>query len=91
MVNYEIGWKAQLLDDRLVFNGNVFRIDWKGMQVSRYDPANIGDLVFIQNAADAEIIGADLDVTWILNSNLTLIAATTPARYGAQGSVRNSL
>ena len=77
VVNYEIGWKAQLLDDRLVFNGNVFRIDWKDMQVSRYDPANIGDLVFIQNAADAEIIGADLDVTWILNSNLTLIAAAT--------------
>jgi iron complex outermembrane receptor protein len=77
VINYEFGWKSRLLDGRMIFNGNVYRINWTDMQVSRYDPANIGDLVFIQNAADAEITGVDLDVQWHMTDNWSVIASAT--------------
>lgn len=31
--NYELGFKASLLDNRLLFNAAVFRMDWKNLQV----------------------------------------------------------
>ncbi len=73
--NYEFGWKTSLLDGNLRFNGNAYFIDWTDMQVSRFDPQNVSILTFIENAADSEIRGVEVDGTWRATPNLTLFGA----------------
>src|SRR5690606_38081594 len=74
VTNYEIGWKATLLDGALRFNGSVYRIDWDGLQVGITD-FNISVITFTANAADAEITGFEGDLTWAVNQNFTLSGA----------------
>lgn len=74
VTNYEIGWKTTLLDGALRFNGSIYRIDWDGLQVGITD-FNISVITFTANAADAEILGFEGDVTWAPNDNLTLRGA----------------
>ena len=61
--NYEFGWKADLADDQVRFNGNVFFVDIENLQTTIFDPS-ITNLFFSDNAANAEIMGAEGDVTW---------------------------
>ncbi len=74
VTNYEIGWKTMWLDGALRFNGSIYRIDWDGLQVGITD-FNISVITFTANAADAEILGFEGDVTWAPNDNLTLRGA----------------
>lgn len=71
LTNFEIGWKTSLLDDRLRFNGAVYKIDWDGMQVITLD-FNISNLAFINNTADSEIKGIEFDSAWEASDNFTL-------------------
>ncbi|WDE08236.1 TonB-dependent receptor [Thalassomonas viridans] len=73
--NHEIGWKTLLQERRLRFNGNIYFIKWENMQVSRYDPINVSRLTFIENAANAEIFGIELDAAWDISANFTLSSA----------------
>lgn len=73
--NYEFGWKAMLLDNTLRFNGNTYFIQWDNMQVSRFDPQNVSNLTFIENAADSEIFGIEAETVWNATNQLTLIGA----------------
>jgi len=75
VINQEIGWKTQWFDQTLQFNGNLYFIEWNDMQVSRFDPENVSILTFIENAADAEIMGLEADLSWAATNNLTLFAA----------------
>lgn len=61
--NYEIGWKTELFDNSLRFNGSAFFVDVSGMQTTIFDPS-IVNLFFSDNAADAEIKGVEGDFTW---------------------------
>ena len=74
VTNYEFGWKATLLDDRLRFNGSIYQIDWDGLQVGITD-FDISVITFTTNAADAEIKGFEGDLTWLASDNFTLSAA----------------
>ena len=71
VVSYELGWKLDLLDNTLRFNGNIFYIDVTDLQVTIFDP-EISNLFFSDNAADAEIMGVEGDFIWVANPNLTL-------------------
>ena len=73
--NYEIGWKTTWLDNTLQFNGAGFFIDWSNAQVFRFDPVNVSNLFFIDNAADAEILGVEGDVIWQPTDQLTISGA----------------
>lgn len=73
--SYEIGWKTLLLDRHLRLNGNLYFIEWDDMQVSRFDPINVSILTFMENAADAQIFGIEMDAVWDLSSNFTLQSA----------------
>ena len=75
VTNYELGWKAMLLDNTLRFNANLYFIEWDDMQVSRFDPVNVSILTFIENAADSEIKGFEGDIAWQATDNLTLLGA----------------
>ncbi len=74
VTNYELGWKLDLLDGRLRFNGSAFYIEIDGLQTTIFDPS-IVNLFFSDNAADAEVKGVEGDVTWLAMDGLTISAA----------------
>ncbi|WP_291078295.1 TonB-dependent receptor [Hyphomonas sp.] len=61
--NYELGWKTELFDNSLRFNGSAFFVDIEGLQTTIFDPS-IVNLFFSDNAANAEIKGIEGDFTW---------------------------
>ena len=61
--NYEFGWKADLFDNTLRFNGSAFFVEIENLQTTIFDPS-ISNLFFSDNAANAEIRGIEGDVTW---------------------------
>ena len=63
VTNYELGWKLDLFDYTARFNGSVFFVDIEDMQTTIFDPS-ISNLFFSENAADAEVIGFEGDITW---------------------------
>lgn len=63
VTNYELGWKLDLADNQLRFNGNAFFVDIERLQTTIFDPS-ITNLFFSDNAANAEIRGFEGDVTW---------------------------
>ena len=67
MTNYEFGWKTDLLDYTLRFNGSVFFAEIERLQTTIFDPS-ITNLFFSDNAADAEIKGVEGDFIWAPHS-----------------------
>lgn len=61
--NYELGWKTELFDNSLRFNGSAFFVEVEGLQTTILDPS-ITNLFFSDNAANAEIRGIEGDFTW---------------------------
>ena len=62
--NYELGWKTELFDNSLRFNGSAFFVDISGLQTTIFDPS-IVNLFFSDNAADAELKGVEGEFTWV--------------------------
>ncbi|WP_340587266.1 TonB-dependent receptor [Erythrobacter alti] len=60
--NYELGWKLDLVEGQLRFNGSAFYVDISRLQTTIFDPS-ITNLFFSDNAADAEIYGLEADFT----------------------------
>ena len=60
--NYELGWKLDLIDGQLRFNGSAFYVDISRLQTTIFDPS-ITNLFFSDNAANAEIYGLEADFT----------------------------
>ena len=69
LTNYEIGWKTSWADNRLTFNGSVFREEWKNFQFS---VLGLNGLTDIRNAAQAEITGFETEINWAATYNLVL-------------------
>jgi len=61
--NYEFGWKLDLIDGQLRFNGSAFYVDISRLQTTIFDPS-IANLFFSDNAADASIYGLEADFTF---------------------------
>lgn len=64
VVSYEMGWKLDLLDGNLRFNGDIFFVEVENLQVGIFD-ASITNLFFADNAADAKITGLEGDFIWL--------------------------
>ena len=73
--NYEFGWKLDLFDARMRFNGAIFRTDYDDMQLRQVllDSSGIPRVVF-RNASSTRIEGVELEWTWMPVENLLLIA-----------------
>lgn len=63
VTNYEFGWKTELFDNSLRFNGSAFFVDIERLQTTIFDPS-IVNLFFSDNAANAEVRGVEGDFTW---------------------------
>ncbi len=70
--NFEVGYKGEFLNNRLRLNSSLFYYDYKDLQVTR--AAGDGDTptLVTQNAADAEVLGFEMDVTWLATESLVL-------------------
>lgn len=67
VTNYELGWKLDLFENSVRFNGSAFYVDIKDLQTTIFDPT-ITNLFFSDNAANAEIKGIEGDLTWALQT-----------------------
>ncbi len=67
--SYEIGARSDWLDGRLRVNGAAFYYDYTDLQVSTFDA--ITGTTRIENAASAEVFGAELEVSALLFDALT--------------------
>lgn len=67
VTNIELGWKLDLLDGNLRFNGDIFMTDVENLQVGIFD-TSVTNLFFSDNAADAEIKGVEGDFIWLPSS-----------------------
>ncbi|MEM7077100.1 MAG: TonB-dependent receptor [Pseudomonadota bacterium] len=74
VINIEVGWKLDLLDRTLRFNGSIFHVEIENLQTTIFDPS-IVNLFFSDNAADAEITGVEGNFIWNASENLTLSGA----------------
>ncbi len=75
--NYELGWKTTFANGAVRFNGAIYRIDWKDIQVSQFDSQNISILTIVDNGGDAEITGVEVDLAWSVTENLSIFAAAS--------------
>lgn len=64
VTNYELGWKADLAGGTLRFNGSAFFVEIDKLQTTIFDPS-IVNLFFSDNAANAEVMGVEGDITWL--------------------------
>jgi iron complex outermembrane receptor protein len=74
--NYELGFKSELMDNRLRLNGSVFYLEWSDLQMESFRFLVPGDLStnFEQtiNIEDAEAKGIELEVQAAVTDQLTL-------------------
>ena len=68
---YEIGVRADWLQGRLRTNASLFLYDYTELQVSKVN----GVVVTVENAADANIYGAELELVALPTANLRLEAS----------------
>ena len=73
VTNYEVGFKANLMDGRMRLNTSVFMMDYKDLQVQQTNEdclCNITD-----NASDAEIKGLEVEFQYAIADGLVLLAS----------------
>ena len=63
VTNYELGWKLDLLENQVRFNGGAFFVEIEDLQTAIFDPS-ITNLFFSDNAANAEVYGIEGDLTY---------------------------
>jgi len=68
-INYELGIKSYLFDSRMSLNATAFLTTVEDYQVSIFDGQTA---FFVQNAAEVEAKGIEVDMRWAATDNLTL-------------------
>lgn len=69
LTNYEAGWKTSWGNGSFIFNGAVFREDWKNFQFSYLGQNGLTE---IRNANQARINGLETDLVWAATYNLQI-------------------
>ena len=69
---YEIGGKMQLLDNRMRLNYAVFTSDYEDFQARVAEDISSFPVI---NAAELDISGAELELTWLLSASTSLYAS----------------
>ncbi|WP_269619641.1 TonB-dependent receptor [Zhongshania sp. BJYM1] len=74
---YEFGWKTELMDNRFRLNGSLYYYDYQDLQVTANttDPSSGVQANITRNAANAEVLGLDLEFTLLVGEYWTLNGA----------------
>lgn len=73
ITSYEFGWKSEVMDSRLRFNGALYYMEVDDIILDYLpDPVNNPQFVEAFNSGDADIQGLELDVLWAVTPNLLL-------------------
>lgn len=73
VTSYELGWKSELLDQRLRLNGAIYRTEIDDIILDYLpDPVNNPQFVEVFNSGEATIEGLELDITWAMSDNFLL-------------------
>jgi iron complex outermembrane receptor protein len=71
IVSYEFGWKSEVLDSRLRFNGALYYMEIDDIILDYLpDPVNNPQFVESFNSGDAEIQGLEIDLLWAITNNI---------------------
>ncbi|MDY0006530.1 MAG: TonB-dependent receptor, partial [Spongiibacteraceae bacterium] len=70
LISYELGWKSELMERRLRFNGAVFYADYDDIQLDILVPGGGPVDTVTENAGKAEILGLEMDLTWAISETL---------------------
>lgn len=70
---YEIGFKSTLLGNTMQLSGSVFFYDVEDLQFQTLEGLTAQTI----NAAAAEILGAEIDFSWLVTNSLTINAGAT--------------
>ena len=73
VTNYELGFKANLMDKRMRLNASVFMMDYKDLQVQQTNEACLCNIT--DNASDAEIKGLEVEFQYAIADGLILLAS----------------
>ncbi len=71
LTNNEIGWKSELFERRLQWNGAVYQEDWNNVQVAFFDPGVLGNVGFGTNGPNYRIRGVETSIIAVLTPGLT--------------------
>ena len=75
---YEFGMKGRFLDDRLQLNAAGFIYDYTDLQQGRSVPAGAtGFTLVYENAASADINGAEAEFTWLATDQFSIDGSVT--------------
>jgi outer membrane receptor protein involved in Fe transport len=69
-VNYEVGLRSQLFDDRLTLNAAIYHIDWEGPQVS--GATLVGLQPITKNGAGARTDGIEINFDFDVTERFTM-------------------
>ncbi len=75
---YEIGLKGMFFDRQLQFNTAAFYYDYTDLQQGRSVPAGTSGFTLVyENAAAAEVTGAEMELAWLLSDSIRIDASAT--------------
>ncbi len=74
LTSYEVGYKTVSNDRSTRLNAAVFFYDYNDYQLSRFsvDPDSGAFLSLFENAGEAKIYGAEIELNWLYTQNLSL-------------------
>ena len=78
LINKEIGWKTELLNRRVQFNGAIYQEDWKNTQVGLFAPElGFGNLTFGLNGPTFRVKGLETQIIARVTEGLTLTGSAS--------------
>jgi len=73
VTNNEFGWKTTWLDNHLLFNGALYKMNWDNAQTIFFDPqGGLGNLAFATNGPSYRVKGIELTTLWHMTQGLTV-------------------
>jgi iron complex outermembrane recepter protein len=75
LTNNEIGWKTELLDHRLQWNGAVYYDNWSNVQIEFFNPGVVGNIFYDTNGQDFLIKGIETSFVARVMAGLTVQGA----------------
>jgi iron complex outermembrane receptor protein len=71
LTNNEFGWKTELFDRHLQWNGAIYQENWRNVQVSFFDPGVLGNVGFNANGPDYRVRGVETSFIAVLTEGFT--------------------